>query len=123
MQQDDKLFNLTFLDKFTKGDTSKLVLYIQTYLRTSERIFEEMEEACKRGDADDLYVKAHTVKPQVQYMGIQSLQELLVKIEDLAKSNPGSDKLDELVNRALVIYSRSTGELQTYLAQLKSKSE
>ena len=118
MQQDDKLFDLAFLTKFTKGDAAKIGQYISTYLRTSERIFQELAEAHNSGNADDVYVKAHTVKPQVQYMGIQSLQEAIIKIEEVAKSNPGSPELSELVEGALDIYKRSKEELQFHLKTL-----
>lgn len=115
MEKTPELCDLSFLIKFTKGDKEKIERYIQTYLRTSARIFEELEQAGMQGNWEDAYIKAHTVKPQVQYMGIASLLELIMEIEDRAKNSPGSVDLSGLVNQAIVIYDTSAEELRNYL--------
>ena len=112
MEQADKLCDLGFLTKFTKGDSVKIKNYIGTYLRTSQRIFEELKVAGREGNAGDMYTKAHTVKPQVQYMGIGKLQEVLIRIEQLSKEDPGSNELGSLVETAVSLYEKSTKELQ-----------
>lgn len=96
--------------------------YIQTYLRTSVRIFGELEQAGRQADWEEAYIKAHTVKPQVQYMGIKSLLALILEIEDRAKNNPGAEGLDELVEKALDLYERSAAELLQYLQELNSQN-
>lgn len=120
MEQHANLCDLGFLYKFTKDDPAKVATYIRTYLRTSERIFKELGETARSGNSDDLYVKAHTVKPQVQYMGITSLHNVILKIEELTKSNPQSGEMMNLVGDALDIYEKSAEELRNHLATLES---
>jgi len=122
MNQTAALCDLSFLDNFTKGDKEKMERYIQTYLRTSVRIFGELEQAGRQADWEEAYIKAHTVKPQVQYMGIKSLLALILEIEDRAKNNPGAEGLDELVEKALDLYERSAAELLQYLQELNSQN-
>ena len=117
MENNGTLYDLAFLKKFTNNDPQKVERYIQTYLRTSERIFAELEEAGAHGSWEDAYTKAHTVKPQVQYMGIASLLELIMEIENKAKADPGSTSLSELVGRAAQVYKKSSIELMTYLQE------
>ncbi len=109
------LYDLSYLKKFTNNDEGKVEKYIKTYLRTSERIFSELEKAGKDGNWDDAYTKAHTVKPQVQYMGIGQLMDIILEIENRAKIDPGTVSLAELVEQAMDIYKRSSIELMTYL--------
>ena len=115
MQNDAVLYDLAFLHKFTKGDRAKIERYIQTYLRTSERIFNELEDAGKKGSWDDAYTKAHTVKPQVEYMGINSLLDIIREIENKSQLDPDGASLSDLVEAAVDIHKRSAAELLTYL--------
>jgi hypothetical protein len=115
MENKATLYDLTYLRKFTRDDEAKVRKYIQTYLRTSERIFNELEKAGREGNWDDAYTKAHTVKPQVQYMGINQLMEIILEIENHAKIEPGTVSLANLVDQAMDIYKRSSIELMTYL--------
>ncbi len=93
--------------------------YIQTYLRTSERIFNELEDAGKRGSWDDAYTKAHTVKPQVEYMGINSLLDIIREIENKSQLDPDGASLSDLVETAVDIHKRSAAELLTYLQDVR----
>lgn len=115
MDKELQLYDLAFLEKFTRGDRAKMERYIQTYLRTSGRIFDELEESGRKGMWEDVYIKAHTVKPQVQYMGISSLQDLILEIEMVTKQERGHEILEELVDSAMKIYRRSAAQLQDYL--------
>ena len=115
MANDMQLYDLAFLKKFTHGDAVKVERYIQTYLRTSGRIFDELEDSCRQGNWEDVYIKAHTVKPQVQYMGISSLQEAILEIENLTKKDPGNVGLKDLVMSAMDIYRKSAIQLENYL--------
>jgi len=118
MDKATAFYDLSFLKKFTKDNPNKMEQYIHTYLRTSERIFAEFEQAGEQGNWNDLYIKAHSVKPQVQYMGITSLQEVLLEIEHIVKLNPEPDKLRILVSDALQLYKRSSDGLRNYLSEM-----
>jgi HPt (histidine-containing phosphotransfer) domain-containing protein len=115
MEKNTELYDLSFLLNFTKGDPEKVEKYIRTYLRTSETIFAGLEQAGREGRWEEAYSKAHTVKPQVQYMGISSLLEVIMEIETRAKSDPGAASLADLVAKAMDLYKSSSAGLNSYL--------
>lgn len=79
------MVDLTFLKKFTKGDSQKMKRYITLYLNVAPKTFDEMQNNLKNSDWEQLRINAHSLKPQADFMGIDSLKKELVKIEDAVK--------------------------------------
>lgn len=107
--------NLDFLDSFTKGDTGKRNQYIQLYLKTAPQLFSDLKITYDNKRWDELYIKAHSLKPQVLYMGISKLSGLLIQIEELAKQKGNTNELGTLVNQACEFNNLSMIELKQYL--------
>ena len=81
------MVDLTFLKKFTKDDPTKMKRYISLYLDVAPKTFEEMQRNLNNGDWEQLRINAHSLKPQAEFMGIMSLKEELIKIEEAVKLN------------------------------------
>ena len=81
------MVDLTFLKKFTKEDPKKMKRYISLYLDVAPKTFEEMQSNLNNQDWEQLRINAHSLKPQTDFMGIESLKEELIKIEDAVKEN------------------------------------
>ena len=79
--------DLTFLKKFTKEDPKKMQRYIQLYLEIAPRSFAEMEKDLAKKDWEHLRIHAHSLKPQVEFMGIANLLERLIELEEAIKDN------------------------------------
>jgi HPt (histidine-containing phosphotransfer) domain-containing protein len=111
------MVDLTFLKKFTKDDTQKMKRYISLYLDVAPKTFEEMQRNLKDGDWEQLRINAHSLKPQADFMGIVSLKEELIKIEDAVKLG-NYDIIEKLLKASLTISTNSEVLLKEMLDQL-----
>ena len=110
------MVDLTFLKKFTKDDSKKMKRYISLYLDVAPKTFEEMKSNLKNEDWEQLRINAHSLKPQADFMGIDSLKEELIKIEEAVKAN-NVDILENLFNASLIISTNSEKLLKEMLDQ------
>lgn len=110
------MVDLTFLRKFTKDDPIKMKRYISLYLDSAPKTFEEMQRNLDNGDWEQLRINAHSLKPQADFMGIESLKEELIKIEEAVKLNK-LDGIVNLFNSALTISTASENALRKMLDQ------
>lgn len=70
----------------------------------------------KSGDWDQFLINAHSLKPQAEFMGILSLKDELIKIEEAVKMND-LDVLEELYSKALTLSRQSEHMLKEMLDQ------
>ena len=110
------MVDLTFLRKFTKDDPLKMKRYISLYLDVAPKTFEEMRRNLDSNDWEQLRINAHSLKPQAEFMGIISLKEQLIKIEEAVKAE-SVDELESLYQTALSLSSASANELTEMLKQ------
>jgi len=108
------MVDLSFLEKFTKGNTTKMKRYISMYLNTAPETFERMNHNIKDHSWIELAINAHSLKPQAEYMGIYKLKEALIDIEDIVKSNQMKD-IESLFKKAESIHNESETYLQKFL--------
>ncbi|WP_373551412.1 Hpt domain-containing protein [Haliscomenobacter sp.] len=111
------MVDLSFLKKFTKEDPQKMKRYISLYLDVAPKTFEEMQRNLNDGDWEQLRINAHSLKPQADFMGISSLKEELIKIEEAVKLG-NYDVVEKLFNASLVISTNSEEALREMLGQL-----
>ena len=119
MEISSNLVDLSFLVKFTKGDKNKIKYFIEMYLRTASNLFNEMGETIDGMSNDELYSRAHSLKPQCAYVGIIGLKELLVEIENAAKENLDRNAINELVHKAIELNNNGMAELEKQLESVK----
>lgn len=111
------MVDLTFLKKFTKGDAQKMKRYISLYLEVVPTIFEEMRRNLTDENWEQLRINAHSLKPQADFMGVNSLKEELIKIEEAVKQQH-YDVLEKLYNTSYAISVASEHILGETLDQL-----
>ena len=112
------MVDLSFLKQFTKGDPQKIKRYIKLYLDVAPTTMEEMKRHLIQKDWDQLRIKAHSLKPQTDYMGIIELKEEFTKIEEAVKSND-YDRIEVLLQSSFAIATQSEIELRSILEQLE----
>lgn len=115
MESGNSIIDLSFLTKFTKGDNNKIKYFIEMYLRTAPKLFGEMNDAFDTMSNEELYSRAHSLKPQCAYVGIVGLKEMLVEIEEATIVNLERKSLQELVNKAIELNNNGMSELNNYL--------
>lgn len=111
------MVDLSFLEKFTKGDSKKMKRYISLYLDVVPKTFEEMQHNLENRDWEQLRINAHSLKPQTDFMGIQSLKEVLITIEEAVKENK-LDNINAHLNLAKDISINSANSLKDILIGL-----
>jgi HPt (histidine-containing phosphotransfer) domain-containing protein len=111
------MVDLTFLKQFSKDNPQKMNRYISLYLDISPKTFEEMKRNLKNEDWEQLRINAHSLKPQADFMGIVSLKEELIKIEEAVKTN-NFDILENLFKTSHKIAADSEIILKELLEQL-----
>lgn len=75
-----------------------------------------MRHNIDNGDWEQLRINAHSLKPQVDFMGIKSLKDELIKIEEAVKMR-NFDELENLLNTSLNIAAESEIILKKMLEQ------
>lgn len=111
MESSTNIVDLSFLNKFTKGDKQKIKYFIEMYLRTASGLFNEMGEAVDSMSNDELYSRAHSLKPQCTYVGIIGLKEILMEIEYATKKNMDRSTIKDLVLKAVELNGKGMVEL------------
>lgn len=110
------MVDLSFLKKFTKDDPKKMRRYITLYLDVAPKTFEEMQRNLIDKDWEQLRINAHSLKPQADFMGIASLKDELIKIEEAVKDN-NLDIIETLLSTSLSISVQSEMLLKEMLEQ------
>ncbi len=111
------MVDLTFLKKFTKDDPKKMKRYMGLYLDVAPKTFAEMKRNLEDKDWEQLRINADSLKPQADFMGINSLKEELIKIEEAVKAN-NFDVLENLFTTSFKIATDSESLLKGMLEQL-----
>ena len=92
-----QLIDLTFLQSFTGGNKEKIAKYIKLFLQACPEQLTRMQESLAAGDYPGLRALAHTLKPQVIYMGMKKGEEMIKRIESMAGEQRDVDQLPSLV--------------------------
>lgn len=109
---DAPLTDLGYLERFCKGDQARMQKYIAMYLQGAPDLFAKLSTALAAGDAEALAVSAHSLRPQVNYMGAQRLFDLLTNLEQRARSE-GATACTGSVSEVLALNEEVMAELRT----------
>lgn len=110
------IVDLSFLESFTKGNTEKVIFYIQMYLDTAPKLFDELLNHALEKKWEELYLKAHNLKAQVQYVGVVGLKEMLEEVEHIAKESIDKSSLTELAFNSVKLNDLAITELTSFVA-------
>lgn len=95
------LYDLTTLRKLSDNDETFIIDMLQTYKRTTPPALERMQEYLTDQKIEAIGREAHKMIPGVSFLGAKQLQDVLVKIEETAKSGVGVENMPELVAEAI----------------------
>ncbi len=111
-----KSINLTFLNTFTDGNPEKIKKYISMFLNYCPGQLAAMKQQLDTGNYDGLRGTAHSLKPQITYMGIQAGEDLIKKIENMAGTKTDVEKLPEMLGSFQTICETAMVELKEEIA-------
>jgi HPt (histidine-containing phosphotransfer) domain-containing protein len=116
----DKMSNLDFLKNFTGNNPVKMEKYISIFLEIAPPEEELLRKSLELKDWDSVRASAHSMRPQMTYMGIKSGEQLLDTIEKNAESLTALEKMPEYIGDFNKIFKLACGELKAYLETIKS---
>jgi len=109
MEAEQKITDMTFLSSFAGGDTVRMKKYVGMFLQIAPQQLEKIRNALNSSDWDGVRSNAHSLKPQITYMGIKGGESLIKQIENDAASRTNVEaipamfsQLEELCNKAIV---------------------
>lgn len=111
------MVDLSFLEKFTKGDSKKMKRYISMYLDSTPKILEDMEGYLKNKNWEQLRISAHSLKPQAEFIGIPLLKDSLIKIENAVQGEL-YESLSNLYQKTFDIHIASQKVLNEHVYKL-----
>jgi HPt (histidine-containing phosphotransfer) domain-containing protein len=95
------LYDLSALRKLSDNDEAFIIDMLQTFKRTTPPILQRMEEYVSQQKYEAAGREAHKMIPGVSFLGARQLQELLVSVEERAKSGEGLDAIPSMVAEAI----------------------
>jgi signal transduction histidine kinase/CheY-like chemotaxis protein len=112
----DKVTDMNFLNQFTGGNPEKQRKYIGMFLENGPKLLEKIKAALQEQDYETLKVAAHSMKPQLSYMGVKEEVSNIFLIEQSAGQTAHREQLPQLVTQLERLCTKAFGELALAMA-------
>jgi signal transduction histidine kinase/CheY-like chemotaxis protein/HPt (histidine-containing phosphotransfer) domain-containing protein len=112
----DQVTDMHFLKQFTGGNTEKMNKYIGMFLDNAPRLLSSIEQGLKNKDFPAIKVAAHSMKPQLSYMGVKEEISHIFLIEQTATEASHFDRLQPLFNELKRVCEKAFEELKAVTA-------
>jgi len=96
--EDQKLTNLANLRKMSNNDEQFIIDMIRSFRDNTPEILESITKAMNNKDWPEVGNLAHKLKPNLAFMGIESLKDLVLEIETSGKNSKNTKSLPDKVN-------------------------
>lgn len=80
----EKVTDIGFLQSFSGGSPAKMEKYIQMFLTNAPRLLGEIRQGLQKGDLEAVRIAAHSLKPQLAYMGVKEEVSNVLLMEQVA---------------------------------------
>lgn len=107
-----RVTDMTFLRGFTGGKEDKVQKYVGMFLENGPRLLRQIEEALVAKDLASLKIAAHSLKPQLSYMGVKEEVSHVFLTEQTAGEEGHIEKLDALVRNLHRVCEKAFSELR-----------
>ncbi len=108
--------DLNFLQTFSNGAPEKVAKYIHMFLQNAPRLLAEIETGIKAGRAEDVKIAAHSLKPQLGYMGVKEAVSKVLLLEQSAAGAGSVDSLQPLFENVRRVCEKAFVELREQVA-------
>ncbi len=103
--------DMQFLKQFTGGKEDKMHKYIGMFLENAPRLLRQVDEAYASEDYPSLKIAAHSLKPQLSYMGVKEEVSRIFLIEQTASEAAHSSRLPPLITNLKRVCEKAFDEL------------
>ncbi|MBS1644433.1 MAG: response regulator [Bacteroidetes bacterium] len=107
----EKVTDMSFLNQFTGGKSEKVEKYVGMFLENAPRLLRQLDEALANNNLADAKIAAHSLKPQLGYMGIKEEFSNIFLIEQTAGGAGDSTKLATLTEHLHLVCQKAFEEL------------
>lgn len=118
---DQQLTDLSYLREVTTGDEEIIIETTQVFLNDTPDAVKILRDCFANQEWEQMSKQAHKIKPGLKYMGMQQALELLVEIEEQAKSGDIRVNLGSKVKEFSTLCSKAFEELSEKVEKLKSQ--
>jgi len=107
----DVVTDMNFLNQFTGGNTDKKHKYVGMFLDNGPKLLRKIKESLESKDYESLRIAAHSMKPQLSYMGVKEEVSNIFLIEQTAGQTAHRENLPQLVAHLELLCSKAFDEL------------
>lgn len=111
----EKVSDLGYLTTFSNGDKARMGKYINMFLNHAPGQIEDMKRHLENENWEQLKIVAHSLKPQMTYMGIQSLVNVIRDIEEYSGNKRDLEKLPQLIVQVDTTIKKAFEELKAFV--------
>ena len=108
----------SYLENITEGNKTEMIEYIDIFMQFAPVQMQKIEEACKSSDNKALYSALHTIKPQLQFMGVQNA---LLKTQQLEVEVKANKKVSATMKEEAALISNEIKQAMKEWSAIKNK--
>ncbi len=112
----NKLTDLTSLRKMSNNDESFVQELVKSFVDKTPELLDELNAASRQEDWPLVGSLAHKLKPNLAFMGIESLKELVLTLEHNGKNGEDIQAIPALVSQLTDTVNQAIAELQEQLS-------
>jgi signal transduction histidine kinase/CheY-like chemotaxis protein/HPt (histidine-containing phosphotransfer) domain-containing protein len=113
----NRVVDLAFLKQFTNDDTGKIHKYINMFLDNAPKLLKQINDGLEINDYSMVKIAAHSLKPQLGYMGIPEEVSHVFLLEQSAGTPAHANTVPELSKHLELICHKAFEELKIILIQ------
>jgi signal transduction histidine kinase/CheY-like chemotaxis protein len=108
----EQVTDMLFLDKFASGNSDKMQKYIGMFLDNAPRLLASIDAAMPLKDYAAIKIAAHSLKPQLSYMGVKEEVSHIFLIEQSAGEAAQYNSLPQLITNLKRVCEKAFEELR-----------
>ena len=114
------MMNATAIDPVIFSEISALMedslpVFIETYIKNTHKVLDELERAIPAEDSDNIFQNAHQLKGGSGSIGAMQVFQIAKQMEDIIKGGNGKAELASVFIELKAAYMAAEAELKTLL--------
>lgn len=108
----ERVTDMQFLKQFTGGNQEKMDKYKSMFLENGPRLLNNIDDGLKNNDYGAIKIAAHSMKPQLSYMGVKEEVSHIFLIEQTAGEQAHFERLPAMVEQLKRVCAKAFEELR-----------
>lgn len=114
-QAEQKTIDLRFLISFAGSDVEKQKKYVRIFLENSPKLLNQIETGWQHADYESIKISAHSLKTQLNYMGVKEEKSHIYELEQMASHAHRRDEMESLIKNLKQVCNQAFKELADFL--------